>query len=121
MGSEVGRILSIVGGVLLFVGLIFSLMFVVALVGSASSQVPLSLGLLIFMGVLIDIACGLALLVTQNGTVMVVAGILGLVSSIALIGGIIGDIGGILGIIGGALFSAEEENKNERRNKSESC
>ena len=109
MGSETGRILSRLGGALLVFGLIFSLLVFSALV--RERLIPPSLPLLIFMGVLIDFACSLALLVAKNGTVMVIAGTFGLISSIVLVGGIIGDIGGILGIIGGALVLASEESK----------
>jgi len=109
LGSEAGRILSRLGGALLVFGLIFSLLVFSALV--RERLIPPSLPLLIFMGILIDFACSLALLVAKNGTVMVIAGTFGLISSIVLVGGIIGDIGGILGIIGGALVLASEESK----------
>lgn len=104
-----GRILSRLGGVLLVFGLIFSLLVFSALV--RERLIPPSLPLLIFMGILIDFACSLALLVAKDGTAMVIAGTFGLISSIFLVGGIIGDIGGILGIIGGALVLASEESK----------
>jgi hypothetical protein len=109
MGTrETGRTLSIVGGVLLFVGLIFSLVFISALIvslpsGGAMWIIPPFLSLIIVIGVLLDIVCGIILILVRDAIILLVAGIIGLLSSIVLVGGIIGAIGGILGIIGGAL------------------
>jgi hypothetical protein len=103
MGTwETWRTLSIVGGVLLFVGLIFSLVVLSALVGGIR-VIPPFLGFIIFVGVLLDIVCGILLILVKEAFALLVAGIIGLLSSIILIGGIIGAISGILGIIGGAL------------------
>jgi hypothetical protein len=115
MGTrETGRTLSIVGGVLLFVGLIFSSIFISAIVslpsGGAMWIIPPFLSLIIGIGVLLDIVCGIILILVRDAAILLVAGIIGLLSSIILIGGIIGAIGGTLGIIGGALcLSAPSE------------
>jgi hypothetical protein len=72
--------------------------------------IPPFLGFIIFVGVLLDIVCGILLILVKDAFALLVAGIIGLLSSIILIGGIIGAIGGILGIIGGALcLSAPSE------------
>jgi|YelNatPaOPRAMG01_1025707.scaffolds.fasta_scaffold03588_3 hypothetical protein len=110
MGTrETGRTISIVGGVLLFVGLIFGLVVLSALIGVAR-VIPPFLGFMIFVGVVLDVVCGILLILVKDAFALLVAGIIGLLSSIILIGGIIGAIGGILGIIGGALcLSAPSE------------
>ncbi|MEM3726670.1 MAG: zinc-ribbon domain-containing protein [Candidatus Bathyarchaeia archaeon] len=103
MGTkETGRVLSIVGGALLFVGLIFSLIILSALMGPVG-WIPPFLSLIIILGVLLDMVCGIILILVKDAVIVLVAGIIGLLSSIIFIGGIIGAIGGILGIIGGIL------------------
>ncbi|MEM3673657.1 MAG: zinc-ribbon domain-containing protein [Candidatus Bathyarchaeia archaeon] len=100
--QETGRVFSIVGGALLFVGLIFSLIVLSALIGPVW-RIPPFLSLIIILGVLLDMVCGIILILVKDAVILLVAGIIGLLSSIIFIGGIIGAIGGILGIIGGAL------------------
>jgi len=109
MGTrETGRVLSIVGGALLFVGLLFSLIVLSALIGAR--WIPPFLSFIIILGVLLDIVCGIILILVKDAVILLVAGIIGLLSSIIFIGGILGAIGGILGIIGGALcLSAPSE------------
>jgi len=87
MGTrETGRTLSIVGGVLIFIGLIFSLVFISALIGRAIWIIPPFLSLIIVIGVLLDIVCGILLILVKDATILLVAGIIGLLSSIILIG-----------------------------------
>lgn len=101
--------LSIVGGALLFVGLIFSLVVLSALIGAVGWTPPF-LSFIIILGVLLDIICGIILILVKDAVILLVAGIVAFLSSIIFIGGIIGAIGGILGIIGGILrLSAPSE------------
>ena len=79
MGTrETGRTLSIVGGVLLFVGLIFSSIFISAIVslpsGGAMWIIPPFLSLIIGIGVLLDIVCGIILILVRDAAILLVAG-----------------------------------------------
>ena len=114
LGSDSGRTLCIVGAVLLFIGLIYSLIVLGLAIGSYQYLTPPYLALLIVVGVLLDIVCGSVLLFTKDRNVMIAAGVAGLISSICLAGGIIGGIGGILAIIGGALSSAQAPTSKSR-------
>jgi len=115
--------LGIAGGVLLFISIPISIVFLALMFGVGMAPVfdvidPDVIGLFLFSfiiaGVVMDFVSGLvlvvagALLVSGRGgmgfaVVMIVFGVLGLVFSVASIGGIIGVIGGILGIVGGVL------------------
>ena len=98
-----GRILSIIGGAILLSGVIIISILLLYL-GQSISLVPSSIWTLIGAGILLDIVCALVLILGKNGTLIIVAGIIGLISSLLTVGGIIGAIGGILGIVGGALI-----------------
>jgi len=110
MGSpgEVGGTLSKVGGGLLLLGLLIAFIVITSILGSlaihAFTYPP------VLLGFFLNIILAIVLFATEDGIIMIVAGVLGLVFSFLLVGGIVGIIGGILGLVGGILtLTAESE------------
>jgi energy-converting hydrogenase Eha subunit G len=74
-----------------------------------TNAVGLEISSLIPLGFVIGFVCMLVLVFSENSLFMLIAGIVGTVSSFLLVGGLFGGIGGILGIVGAALMTDEPE------------
>lgn len=98
---ELGRTFSMVGGGLLLLGLLIAFMYVMSILGPLTMYVFTYPA--VFIGLILNIVLAIILFTTNNGVAMIVAGVLGLVFSYLLIGGIVGIIGGIFGLVGGIL------------------
>jgi hypothetical protein len=98
---ETARVIALIGGLLVLIGLLVS--FAIVYVASVGG---LAIGPLIPLGFFIDFVCMIVLIFSEDSLLLLIAGILGTVSSFLLVGGIFGGIGGILGIVGSALMSS---------------
>ncbi len=99
---KAGRAVSVIGGFLVFVGLILNLPTALLLLDPNLKLYPLPV-LIAIGGIALIASCGLAMFLVENGFIVLVTGIIGAISSYLLVGGIIGVIGGILGVVGGAI------------------
>jgi hypothetical protein len=124
MGLKTNGALGIIGGILLLLSVLTSMVLATAMYGISVSDLlnPDLIGgdlfALIVSGIVINTISGLVLavvgilLASGKGRMpfaisMIVFGLLGIVFAIASIGGIIGIIGGTLGIAGGYLSRKE--------------
>jgi hypothetical protein len=128
MESKTGGVLSIIGGIIVLLSILFNL-FIVAEFASETVGYVVNLGdvltvlqeevpwlyIIVIIGMASSILCGCILLVigvlfiVGKGTgpaalLAVTAGLVNTLVSILLIGGIVGIIGGVLGWIGGILM-----------------
>jgi hypothetical protein len=104
---ETARVLALIGGLLVLFGLLLGLAFILTATEGNLGLLPSFLGGLVALGFLIDLACGLVLVLSDDALLLLIAGIFGTISSFLLVGGVVGGIGGILGIVGSALMSGE--------------
>lgn len=103
---ETARVVVLIGGMLVLFGLFLGLAFVYS--ATAGDFGTVISNPLIVLGVFISLVCGLVLFFSENALFLLMAGILGTISSFLLVGGFIGGIGGILGIVGSVLMRGED-------------
>jgi len=107
---ETARVIALIGGLLILISLLvgFAIIYIASVGG-------LAIGPLIPLGFFIDFVCMIVLIFSENSLFLLIAGILGTISSFLLLGSIFGGIGGILGIVGSALMSSETASEESLR------